>query len=149
VASAFRNSAPSDTGPVALRYSEFKLKSGINGSPTGYPIYSVLNLSSLPLRTERSPYFVFDYLLARSSLSKLKPNPANREKRKSMSTYPRETGLSRVGSQRTAPDLLLVLLLPRRYLQRKSLMLSNLEARGVEPLSLRPSDRTSTCLSDR
>jgi hypothetical protein len=37
------------------------------------PIYSVLSLSSLPLRTERSPYFIFDCLLARSSLSKSKP----------------------------------------------------------------------------
>jgi hypothetical protein len=31
----------------------------------------------------------------------------------------------------------------------ESFKIKEMEARGVEPLSLRPSDRTSTCLSDR
>ena len=45
----------------ALRSSEFKLKSGINVAPTGYPIYSVLSLSSLPRSTLKvSLYFAFD-----------------------------------------------------------------------------------------
>jgi hypothetical protein len=68
-------SAPLQRVQAQIRHKRFPLRAA--------PIYSVLNLSSLPLRTERSPYFVFDYLLARSSLSKSKPNPANREKRKS------------------------------------------------------------------
>jgi hypothetical protein len=32
---------------------------------------------------------------------------------------------------------------------RKYIIMNNLEARGVEPLSLKPSFQTSTCVSDR
>jgi hypothetical protein len=58
---------------VALRSREFKLKSGINVAPTGYPIYSVLSLSSPLLRAERVTVFCFRFIsLARSSLTKIK-----------------------------------------------------------------------------
>ena len=50
-------------------------------------------------------------------------------------------------SQWKRPDPLLFLLLdPESYLD-KSLMINNLEARGVEPLSSRPSHQISTCLA--
>ena len=62
--------------PLTLRSIKFKLKSGINRGPLrATPIYSVLSLSSPPLRAERVTIFcfrLFRSLVPRSQKSKTK-----------------------------------------------------------------------------
>jgi hypothetical protein len=63
------------THPLALRSAKFKLKSGINQEPSyGLPpVYSVLSLSSPPLRAEKRDCILLSTIsLARSSLTKIK-----------------------------------------------------------------------------
>jgi hypothetical protein len=63
--------------------------------------------------------------------------------------HPLKLSVNDGGSERKVRDLLLELLLVFRWKTGKCIEINYLEARGVEPLSLRPLFQVSTCLADR